>query len=132
MSTLQDTSQHRVRTRTRFGAGGFAITTLIAVGLAVLILAPTSAHKAVPHRPATAIHTQPISPADVTQPPTGCSRDPMTHALYCSSSAPAPFGIPTPPGYIRDPGTPELMRVTNMPDPAGHLPANHSHGRIIP
>jgi len=133
MSTRQTTRQPHPR-RTRLATSLIALSALIAIGLALLILTPTSVHRTTPHRPntATAIHTHPIAAAVVTRPTAGCFRDPVTHALFCSASAPAPFGIPTPPGYVRDSGTPELMRVANTPDPAGHLPAGHSRGRIIP
>lgn len=134
MSTLHTTPQHHVKTRTRSRIGGIAVATLIAIGLAVLILAPTSSHGAGPHRPNTAptTHAHPVSAAVGTRPPAGCLRDPQTHAQFCADRAPAPYGISTPPGYVRDSGISELMRVAKLPDPAGHLPAGHSRGRIIP
>jgi hypothetical protein len=134
MSTLQDTTRHRVRARTRFGAGPFAIGTLLSIGLALLILVPTSGGRTVPRELTTGVsfQTHPTSAAVVNRPPTGCIRDPLTHALLCSDSAPVPFGIPTPPGYLRDPNTRQLLRVANTPDAAEHLRADQSHGRIVP
>jgi hypothetical protein len=134
MSTLQHTPQRRAKPRSRSRVGGIAVTALIAIGLGVLIVATTSGHGTVHHRPNTAptTHTHPIPATVSTRPTAGCLRDPQTHALFCTDSALAPYGIPTPPGYVRDSGTPELMRVANQPDPAGQLPAEHSHGRIIP
>jgi len=131
MSTLQNTPQHD-RTSSRPGAKVLALTTLAAIGLALLILIPTG-HRTSP--PTTGSIAQPLSQAALTAQtpaPAGCFRDPATHTLICNHSAPAPTATAAPAGYLRDPATHKLLHLPTAPHPATQHPANHSRGRIIP
>jgi hypothetical protein len=129
MSTLQNPLQHRDRIRTRLGAGILALSTLSAIGLALLILIPTSHRTTTPttSRIATQVALAAQAPA-----PAGCFRDPATHALTCSHARPAPIATATPAGYFRDPITHKLLRIPAARKRAEHHPPNHSRGRIIP
>ena len=133
MSTLQNTSRHRDRIRTRIGTGALALAGLIAIGFALLILMPTGHRTDKPT--AGSIAQRPSSAAALTAriaAPGGCFRDPATHSLICSHTAPAPTATPAPAGYFRDPATHKLLRLPAAQHRAGQHPANHSRGRIIP
>jgi hypothetical protein len=133
MTTLQNTSQHRDRIRTRIGTGAFALAALIAIGLALLILMPTGHRTGQPAGGSIAqAHSQAVVITAHAAAPGGCLRDPTTHALICSQEAPAPTATPMPAGYYRDPATHKLLRHLAAQHRIGQHPANHSHGRIIP
>jgi hypothetical protein len=128
MSTLQDTTPHRHRIRARPGTA-LALAALIPIGLALVILTPTSHHTTAPttgNLAAGAAFTA------QTPAPAGCFRDPATHALTCHQAALTPTATPTPAGYFRDPATHKLLRLPTARHRAGRHPANHSRGRIIP
>lgn len=127
MSTLQTTPQHGDRTRTRPGAKVLALSTLVAIGLALLILAHNQ--RATPPVGSTA-HEASL-PAQ-TRTPAGCFRDPLTHALACAHAAPSRVAATAIAGYYRDPVTHELLRLPTARHAAGQDPVNHSRGRIIP
>ena len=97
--TLPDTPQHRDNIRTRLGAGILALSTLTAIGLALLILAPTNHRTTTPTT--SRIATQAALPAQAPA-PAGCFRDPATHALTCSRPRPAPIATRAPASYFRD------------------------------
>ncbi|MBV9000975.1 MAG: hypothetical protein JO304_18070 [Solirubrobacterales bacterium] len=133
MSTLQNTTQHRDRIRTRIGTGALALAALIAIGLALLILMPighrtgqpTALSIAQPHSQAAALIAH-------TAHPGGWLHDPATHALISSQAAPAPSATPAPAGYYREPATHRLLRLPAARHLAGQHPTNHFRGRIIP
>jgi len=106
MSTLQDTRLHPDRIRTRLVTGIIALSALITIGLALLILAPTGHRTAVPTSGS-------VAPRAVlaarTPAPAGCFRDPATHALACADPAPVPIAVQA--GYFRDPATHRLLRI---------------------
>jgi len=133
MSTLQTTSQHRNNTGRRSGGKVLALSTLAAIGLALLILIPTGHRTGAPTARSIA---QPVSQASAltaqTPAPGGCFRDPATHALTCSQSASAATATAVPAGYFRDPATHKLLRLPTARHSVGQHPANHSRGRIIP
>jgi hypothetical protein len=129
MSTLQTTPQRRNRTSNRRGAKVLAVCTLAAIGLALLILVPTNQRATAPTTGSIA-HEAALTAQ--TPAPAGCFRDPATHALTCSHTAPSPVANPAPAGYFRDPATHELLRLPTAQNRAGQHPANHSRGRIIP
>jgi hypothetical protein len=128
MSTLQTIPQPGDKTTSRPGAKVLALSTLVAIGLALLILVPTN-HRAT--TPTTGSIAQDALTAQ-TPTPAGCFRDPATHALTCSHTAAAPLTTPAPARYYRDPATHKLLRLPTAPHPAKQNPANHSRGRIIP
>jgi hypothetical protein len=128
MSTLQNTPQHRNGTRTRLGARALALGTLIAIGLASLILMPGH-HTSAPTGGSTA---QQAALAAQSPAPAGCFRDPATHALTCSQAASVPIATHAPPGYFRDPATHKLLRIPVARKRPEHLPPSHSRGRIVP
>ena len=107
MATLQHIPQHRDGIRTRFGTGILALSVLIAITLALLILEPTGQRTAAPTNVGTA--TQAVIAAQT--PSAGCFRDPGTHALTCYAG-PAAVLTPAPGGYFRDPITHKLLRIT--------------------
>lgn len=129
MSTLQTTPQHGNRISPRTGAKVLALCTLAAIGLALFILVPTEERATAPTAGRVA-HEAGL--AAQTRAPAGCFRDPVTHALLCSPTAPFPVATPAVAGYFRDPVTHELLRLPTAPHPAGQNPVNHSRGRIIP
>jgi hypothetical protein len=129
MSTLQNTPQHRDRIRTRLGTGILALSTLIAIGLALLILMPTGHRTTPPTRGSIATEA---ALAAQTPARAGCFRDPATHALTCSHPAPAPIVTPAPAGYLRDPATHTLLRIPAPRTRAGGPTPDHPRGRIIP
>ena len=129
MSTLQTTSQHRNNTGRRSGGKVLALSTLAAIGLALLILVPTNQRVAAP----TAGNIAPEGTLTAQTPaPAGCFRDPASHALTCYHAAPAPTATPARAGYFRDPATHKLLRLPTARHSVGQHPANHSRGRIIP
>ena len=133
MSTLQHTTHHCDRIRTRIGTGALGLAALIAIGFALLILMPTGHRTSVPIAGSIAQpHPQAAALTSQTPAPAGCFRDPATHALTCSRPTPAPTATPTRAGYFRDPATHKLLRVPTARHRAGQDPANHSRGRIIP
>ena len=129
MSTLQTTPQNGDRISSRKGARVLALSTLVAIGLALLILVPTNQRVAAPTAGNIA-HEGTLTAQ--TPAPAGCFRDPATHALSCSHTAPTPVAIAAPAGYFRDPATHKLLRLPAVGHRAGQHPANHSRGRIIP
>lgn len=133
MSTLQNTSRHHEGTRTRPGTALLALTGLIVIGLALLILTPTG-HRA--SAPTTGSIAQPRSHAAAlaaqTPTPAGCFRDPATHAITCYHVAPVRTATAPPASYFRDPATHKLQRLPTAGRPARQHSANPSHGRIIP
>jgi len=128
MSTLQNTP-HRNRIRARPGTVLLALTALITIGLALLILTPTG-HRATAPTTGSTAHEATLT-AQIPA-PAGCFRDPATHALTCYRAAPAPTATAAPAGYFRDPATHKLLRLPTARHRAGQHPANHSRGRIIP
>ena len=129
MSTLQTTPQHGNRIRSRSGAKVLALSTLAAIGLALLILTPTSPHATAPITDSIA---RQAGLTAQTPAPAGCFRDPATHALTCAHTAASPVLTPAVAGYFRDPATHKLLRLPNARHRAGQHPASHSRGRIIP
>lgn len=129
MSTLQTTPQPGDRIGPRRGARALALCTLVAIGLALLILLPTNHRAPAPTTGRTA-HEDTV--AAQTPAPAGCFRDPSTHALTCSDTAPSPVSNPAPAGYFRDPATHKLLRPASSGHPARQHPVNHLHGRIVP
>ena len=133
MSTLQTTPQHRDRIRGRLGTTVLALGTLVAIGLAVLILMPTSHRTTAPTAGNVA---QPLSNAatavPVTAAPPGCFHNPHTHAVLCPQGQHAAATTSTPTGYFRDPATHKLLRLPTARHRAGQHPADHSRGRTIP
>jgi hypothetical protein len=133
MSTLQQhTSPDRRRIAARPGAA-LALTALIAIGLALLILMPTGHGTTTP---TTGSIARPPAQADALTAQTpaldGCFRDPATHALTCYHGASAATATAAPAGYFRDPATHKLLRLPTTRQRAGQHPADHSRGRIIP
>lgn len=132
MSTLEDTRPDRHRITARPGTA-LALTGLIAIGLALLILMPTGHPTSAP---TTIGITQPPSEAAAltaqTAAPAGCVRDPTSHALTCYHDPPAATATAGPGGYLRDPATHKLLRLRSAWHRAGQHPTNHSRGRIIP
>jgi hypothetical protein len=132
MSTLQVTppDRHRIRARP---AIALALTGLIAIGLALLIVMPTG-HRASAPTTRSVARSAPQAGAPTAQTPdlAGCFRDPVTHALTCSHAAPVPAAALAPAGYFRDPATHKLLRLRTAEHRAGREPVNHSRGRIIP
>ena len=126
--TLPNTPQHRDSIRTRLGAGILALSTLTAIGLALLILAPTNHRTTTPTT--SRIQTQAALPPQAPA-PAGCFRDPATHALTCSRPRPTPIATRAP-SYFRDPITHKLLRIPAARKRAEHRPPNHSRGRTIP
>lgn len=106
MSSLQNTTQHRDRIRTRIGTGALTLAAFIAIGLALLILMPIG------HRTA-----QPTA---------------LSIAQPHSKAAPAPTATPARAGYYREPATHRLLRLPAARYLAGQQPTNHFRGRIIP
>jgi len=133
MSTLQQhTSPDRRRIAARPGTV-LALSALIAIGLALLILMPTGHGTTTPTT--GSIARPPAQAAALTAqtpPPGGCFRDPATHALTCSQSASAATATAVPAGYFRDPATHKLLRLPTARHRAGQHPADHSRGRTIP
>lgn len=129
MSTLQTTPQHHDRTKTRLGTGALALSTLIALGLALLTLMPANHRAAAPTAGSTALLAAPTAE---TPAPAGCFRDPATHTLTCTDTAPSSVATQALVGYFRDPVTHKLLRFATKRHPAGRDPVNHSRGRIIP
>ena len=133
MSTLQTTPQHRDRNRGRLGTTVLALGTLVAIGLALLILMPTSHRTTAPTAGNVA---QPLSNAatavPVTAAPPGCFHNPHTHAVLCPQGQHAAATTSTPTGYFRDPATHKLLRIPSAHKPAADLPPSHSRGRIVP
>jgi hypothetical protein len=106
MSTLQSTAHHHHRART----GALALGTLIAIGLALLILIPTghaTSSTKLSSIPQPLSHAAPIASIPLSG---GCFRDPGTHALTCSHAAPAYPDTPNAStSYFRDPVTHKLL-----------------------
>ena len=128
MSTLQDTppEPHGIRARRRTV---LALSALITIGLALLILTPTGHRTSAPTTGSTAheaaLAAQPPAPA-------GCFRDPATHAFTCYHAAPTPTATAEPAGYFRDPATHQLLGK-----PTGHKrgrrrPSHPSSGGVAP
>jgi hypothetical protein len=129
MSTLHTTPVHRNKTGSRPGARVLALSTLAAIGLALLILVPTNQRTNAPTAGSIA-HGAGVTAR--TPAPAGCFRDPATHSLTCHHAAPIPAATVAPAGYFRDPATHKLLRLPTAPRAESHHPANHSRGRIIP
>jgi hypothetical protein len=95
MSTLQNTTRHPERVKTRRRTGALALSALRASGAALLIL-PTAHHTA---RPPTAGIARPAAPAALTTPASGvgnCLVNPDNPALACYHAAhSAPPAAPT-------------------------------------
>ena len=127
--TLPNTPQHRDSIRTRLGAGILALSTLTAIGVALLMLAPTSHRTTTPTT--SRIATQSALPAQAPA-PAGCFREPATHALTCSRPRPAPIATRAPASYFRDPITHKLLRIPAARKRAEHRLPDHSRGRTIP
>lgn len=131
MSTLQTTTQHRDRIRTRLGAAALALSVLIALGITLLIL-PT-AHRTT--SPSTASVARSAPPAALTTQHSGlgnCLVDPYTPAIACYHAARTPIATTAPSSYFRDPATHKLLRLPAARHRPGLHPANHSRGRIVP
>ena len=110
MSALQNTTQRPDRIKTRLRTGALALSMLIALGAALLIL-PT-AHRAT--RPPTASIARPAQPAALTPQASGlgnCLVNAHNQARACYQAAQAPTATPAPPGYFRDPTTHALLLV---------------------
>jgi hypothetical protein len=131
MSTLQNTTQHRYRTRARLGAGALAATALIALGIAFLIL-PTGYRTTSP--PTAGITHPAASGALTTQAPVlaPCFRDPGTHALACYHTARAPIAAAAPSRYFRDPATHRLLGKPVTRNRAGHRRRHPYSGGVAP
>lgn len=129
MSTLQTTPQPGDRISPRPGAKVLALSTLVAIGLALFILMPTNQRATAPTAHSIA-HQAGLTAQ--TPAPAGCFRDPTTHALTCSHIAPSPVANPALAGSYRDPATHKLLRITVAHKSAAHLPPNDSRGRIVP
>jgi|HubBroStandDraft_6_1064221.scaffolds.fasta_scaffold82106_2 hypothetical protein len=127
MSILKNTTQKPARIRTRSGTGTLGLSTLIAIGLGLLILIPGHRTNA-PTEDGIAIQAALTSQ---TPAPVGCFRDPASHTLTCSQAAPASIATAGPPGYFRDPVTRKLLRLPITRHQARHLPAGHSRVRIL-
>jgi hypothetical protein len=117
MSTLQNTTQHPDRIKTRPRTGALALSMLIALGaafLTALLILPT-AHAT----------TRPPTASSVTSAASGYFRDPATHklepaglgdclvnpsnqAVACYQAAQAPIATSAASGYFRDPATHKL------------------------
>jgi hypothetical protein len=131
MSALQNTTQRPDRIKTRLRTGALALSMLIALGAALLIL-PT-AHRAT--RPPTASIARPAPPAALTTQASGlgdCSVNPYNEALACYQAAQASIATPAPSGYFRDPATHQLLRIPIARNRAHHHPPNRSSGGVAP
>jgi len=132
VSTLQHTPPDRHRIKARPGIA-LALTTLIAIGLALLILIPTGHRTSAPTtRSIAQLPLQTAALTAQTPAPAGCFRDPVTHALTCSHTALAPTATHAPAGYFRDPATHKLLRLPAALHRERQPAANHARGRIIP
>jgi hypothetical protein len=131
MSTLQNTTQHRDRIRTRLGGAAFALSVIIALGIALLIL-PT-AHRTT--RPPTASVARVAPPPAVTTQTSGlgnCLVDPYTPAIACYHAARTPVATTASSSQYRDPATHKLLRLPAAGQRAGQDPVTQPGGRIIP
>jgi hypothetical protein len=131
MSTLQDTrpDRHGIKARPRTT---LALSALMAIGLALVILIPTG-HRTT--RPSTASVAQSAPPAAVTAQTSGlgnCLVNPYISAIACYHAARTAIATTAPSSYFRDPATHKLLRLPAARHRAGHDPANHPRGRIIP
>jgi hypothetical protein len=128
MSTLQHTRRTRNAITARPGTALIAMSTLVAIGLALLILM-TAGHRT-PALTAAAIK-RPLSHAAVTVETVGhagCFRDPANHARTCFPAARALTATPTRAGYFRDPATHKLVRIPAAPRRARHRPSHRPSG----
>ncbi len=131
MSTLQNATQHRDKTRTRLGAGALALSALIALGIGVLIL-PTG------HRtttPPTASIAHPARPTALTSQASGlgdCLVNPENQAPACYDAAQALTATPATSGYFRDPATHKLLRIPVARHRTHHRPPNRPGDRVAP
>ena len=128
MSTLQNTHRHRHRIRTRLGTGILALSTLIAIGLALLILEPAG------HRTTAETGSIASQAALTTQAPAlaDCLRDPSAHALACSHTAPAAILGPARTRCFRDPNPLKPLCTPAARKPAHHRPPHPPTGGVAP
>ena len=107
---LQNTTQNRDKSKTRREAGAMALSALITLAIAVLIL--HTGHRTT--RPPTPSIARPAQPAALTPQASGlgnCLVNAHNHARACYQAAQAPTATPAPPGYFRDPTTHALLPV---------------------
>jgi hypothetical protein len=131
MSTPQDTTQPRDKTRTRLGAGALALSALITLATGVLIL--HAGHRTT--MPPTATIAHPAQPAAVTIEPSGlgdCLVNPYNEARACYQAAEVPIATPAPSGFFRDPATHKLLRIPIPRNRTHHHPPNRSSGGVAP
>lgn len=131
MSTLQNATQHRDKTRTRLGTGALALSALIALGIGVLIL-PTG-HRTT--RPPTASIARPAPPTALTSQASGlgdCLVNPENQAMACYDAAQALIATPATSAYFRDPATHKLLRIPVARNRTHHRPPNRSSGGVAP
>ena len=110
MSTLQNTTQNRDKSKTRREAGAMALSALITFAIAVLIL--HTGHRTT--RPPTPSIARPAQPAALTPQASGlgnCLVNPYNQAQACYQAAQAPIATPATSGYYRDPATHKLLRI---------------------
>lgn len=131
MSTLHTTAQHRDKIRTRLGTGILALSALIALGLALLIL-PTTHRTTAPT--AASIAQPQLQLALTAQTPVrvGCFRDPATHARSCLHTAAASAVTPARKRCFRDPTTHKLLCTPAVHKPAHHRPHHPYSGGVAP
>ena len=132
MSTPQNTTQPRDKTRTRHGAGALALSALITLAIGALIL--HAGHRTT--RPPTATTARPAQPAAIlTTQASGlgnCLVNPYNQAQACYQAAQAPIATPATSGYYRDPATHKLLRIPVARNPTHHHPPNRPSGGVAP
>ena len=131
MSTLHHTPPDRQRIRARPGTA--LSLTALAIGLALLILMPTGHRTSAPTTGSVAQSpAQATGPTAPTPAPTGCFRDPATHALACYRAASVPTGASAPASYFRDPVTHKLLGKPARRKRVQHRPSHPSSGGVAP
>ena len=132
MSTPQNTTQPRDKTRTRHGAGALALSALITLAIGALIL-HTGHRTTTP--PTASIGHPALSAAAVTTQASGlgdCLVNPYNQARACYRAAQTFTATPATPGYFRDPATHKLLRIPIARNRAHHHPPHRSSGGVAP
>jgi len=132
MSTLQNTPRHRDRITSRLGVALLAVSALIAIGVALLILTSTGQRTIAATK---ASNAQPLSRAALAAEipaRAGRLRDPGSHVLAYYPDAPAPIATPAHTGSFRDPGTHKLLRVPVKHKRPRQRPHHPSSGGVAP